>query len=99
MKLLIAEDDDESRDVLKALLELDGHDVTAAWNGIEGWQAFQSGEFSVVLSDWLMPEMDGLELCRRIRASDRPSYSYIILVTALHGKSDRKSTRLNSSHT
>lgn len=87
MKLLIVEDDDESRDVLKALLELDGHDVTAAWNGIEGWQAFQSGEFSVVLSDWLMPEMDGLELCRRIRASDRPSYSYIILVTALHGKS------------
>jgi len=86
MKLLIVEDDDESRDVLKALLELDGHDVTAAWNGIKGWQAFQSGEFSVVLSDWLMPEMDGLELCRRIRASDRPSYSYIILVTALHGK-------------
>ena len=87
MKVLIVEDDAESRDVLKVLLELDGHDVTAASNGTEGWRAFQSGEFPVVLSDWLMPEMDGLELCRRIRASDRPSYSYVILVTALHGKS------------
>ena len=87
MKVLIVEDDPDSRDLLKVLLELDGHDVTAAWNGMEGWQAFQSGEFPVVLSDWLMPEMDGLELCRRIRASDRPSYSYVILVTALHGKS------------
>jgi phosphoserine phosphatase RsbU/P len=87
MKILIVEDDPDSRDLLKVLLELDGHDVTAAWNGLEGWQAFQTGEFPVVLSDWVMPEMDGLELCRQIRASDRPSYSYVILVTALHGKS------------
>lgn len=87
MKILIVEDDADSREILKVLLELDGHDVTSARNGIEGWQAFEFGDFPVVLSDWLMPEMDGLELCRRIRAADRPSYSYVILVSALQGKS------------
>jgi phosphoserine phosphatase RsbU/P len=87
MKILIVEDDTDSRDALKALLELDGHDVTSAQNGSEGWQAFEHADYPVVISDWLMPEMDGLELCRRIRAAARPSYSYVLLVTALKGKS------------
>ena len=87
MKILIVEDQADSREALRVLLELDGHEVTTARNGREGWQAFQFGHFPVVLSDWVMPEMDGLELCRRIRAADRPSYPYIILVSALKGKS------------
>jgi DNA-binding response OmpR family regulator len=87
MKILIVEDDTESRETLKVLLELDGHDVSSAQNGHEGWQAFEHEDFPVVISDWLMPEMDGLELCRRIRAADRPSYSYVLLVSALQGKS------------
>ena len=88
MKVLIVEDDAESRDLLKVLLELDGHDVTAAWNGIEGWQAFQSGEFPVVLSElapcprWMVWSCAvGFE-----RAIDR-AIRNVILVTALHGKS------------
>ncbi|HEU4686721.1 MAG TPA: response regulator [Vicinamibacterales bacterium] len=87
MKILIVEDDTESRETLKILLELDGHDVSSAQNGHEGWQAFEHEDFPVVISDWLMPEMDGLELCRRIRAADRPNYSYVLLVSALKGKS------------
>ena len=87
MKILIVEDDTESRETLKLLLELDGHEVTSAQNGSEGWHAFERGHFPVVISDWLMPEMDGLELCRRIRAAERPSYSYVVLVSALAGKS------------
>ena len=86
MKILVVEDDTDSRETLGALLELDGHQVVSAKNGSEGWQAFESGPFRVVISDWLMPEMDGLELCRRIRAAERPSYSYVILVSALKGK-------------
>jgi phosphoserine phosphatase RsbU/P len=87
MKILIVEDETEPRETLALLLSLDGHDVTSARNGYEGWEVFQSGDFPVVLSDWLMPEMDGLEFCRRIRAADRPGYTYVILVSALQGKS------------
>jgi phosphoserine phosphatase RsbU/P len=86
MTILIVEDDADSRDALTALLKLEGHEVTSAQDGREGWQAFERGNFKVVLSDWLMPQMDGLELCRRIRAADRSSYSYVILVSALQGK-------------
>jgi len=87
MKILVVEDDTDSRETLRLLLELDGHYVVSAQNGREGWQAFGLGQFPVVISDWLMPEMDGLELCRRIRAAPRASYSYVILVSALKGKS------------
>ena len=86
MKILVVEDDTDWRETLGTLLELDGHQVVSAKNGSEGWQAFESGPFRVVISDWIMPEMDGLELCRRIRAAERPSYSYVILVSALKGK-------------
>ena len=87
MKILVVEDDIDSRETLKFLLELDGHQVTAAANGQDGWLAFAFGHFHVVISDWIMPDMDGLELCRRIRTTERPSYSYVILVSALKGKS------------
>jgi DNA-binding response OmpR family regulator len=86
MRILVVEDDTDSRETLRLLLELDGHHVVSAQNGSEGWKAFTLTQFPVVISDWLMPEMDGLELCRRIRAAERPSYSYVILVSALKGK-------------
>jgi DNA-binding response OmpR family regulator len=87
MRILIVEDDRDARNMLQILLEMEGHEVVVATNGEEGWSAFERGGFSVVLSDWLMPEVDGLELCRRIRGSDKAKYVYIILVTALQGKS------------
>ncbi len=88
MRILTVEDDTDARDMLRVLLELDGHDVASAGNGHEGWKAFQDGPFSVVISDWLMPEIDGIELCRKIRESESIRYCYIILLTALHGKSN-----------
>ncbi len=88
MRILIVEDDRDARDMLQVLLELDGHEVVQAANGEEGWQAYTQGNFSVILSDWVMPDVDGLELCRRIRAAEKPLYSYVILLTALQGKSN-----------
>jgi DNA-binding response OmpR family regulator len=70
------------------MLELDGHEVVTTTNGDEGWSAFEKDRFSVVISDWLMPHTDGLELCRRIRASETSRYCYLILLTALQGKSN-----------
>jgi sigma-B regulation protein RsbU (phosphoserine phosphatase) len=88
VRILIVEDDFYSRDMLEVMLGMDGHEVVSAGNGEEGWAAFQKKNFAVVISDWLMPETDGLELCRRIRAFETARYSYVILLTALKGKSN-----------
>lgn len=88
MRILIVEDDFDSREMLTVLLEQDGHDVVSANNGQEGWKAFVEDRFPIVISDWLMPETDGLELCRRIRTSNVPYYPYVILLTALQGKNN-----------
>jgi len=80
MKVLIAEDEVVSRRLLQNYLERWGHEVVAAQNGAEAWRLFQAGEFPIVISDWMMPEMDGLELIRYIRACRRPGYVYAILL-------------------
>jgi sigma-B regulation protein RsbU (phosphoserine phosphatase) len=86
MKTLIAEDDRELRETLSFLLRFEGHDVVEAANGLEAWHEFERSRFTLVLSDWMMPQLDGLELCRRIRETERPYYPYVILLTALKGK-------------
>jgi len=86
MKTLIAEDHRESREALSRLLRSEGYDVVEAASGLEAWQQFEQDRFTLVISDWLMPQLDGLELCRRIRATERPYYPYVILLTALKGK-------------
>ena len=86
MKTLVAEDDGELREMLALLLRLEGYDVAEAASGLDAWEQFEKGRFSLVLSDWLMPQLDGLELSRRIRATERPYYPYVILLTALTGK-------------
>jgi two-component system, cell cycle response regulator len=88
MKVLIAEDDRDSRDLLSWLLTKLGYEVVATENGEQAWEAFQQQMFRIVISDLLMPDSDGLELCRRIRAANVGKYTYIILLTALIGKKD-----------
>jgi signal transduction histidine kinase len=88
MKVLIAEDDRVSRRLLQSLLEKWGYQVVSAPDGAEAWRRFQEDEFPLVISDWMMSEMDGLELIRRIRASQRPGYVYAILLTSLSQKRD-----------
>jgi signal transduction histidine kinase len=82
VKILIAEDALVSRRLLQRHLQTWGHEVVAAGDGAEAWQLFVENEFPIVISDWMMPEIDGLELVRRIRASERPGYVYMILLTA-----------------
>ena len=90
MKVLIADDDAVSRRLLQSYLQKWGYDVTAGQNGAEAWRLFESGSFPVVITDWMMPEMDGVELVRRIRAgsANRPGYVYAILLTAKSQKED-----------
>src|SRR5262245_29839766 len=88
MKVLIADDETISRRLLQGYLERWGHTVVAAQNGAEAWDLFAAGDFPVVISDWVMPELDGVELIRRIRASQRSSYVYTILLTSKAQKED-----------
>ena len=88
MNTLIADDDPITRLLLSSALTKLGHTVREAKNGREAWYAWLSGEYPLVISDWMMPDLDGLEFCRRIRADPRAEYSYIILLTACSGKSN-----------
>ncbi len=81
MKVLVADDDRTSRALLHgALLKL-GYDVIEAESGSAAWDKLMSTGARIVVSDWVMPDIDGLELCRRVRAlHDRP-YTYFILLS------------------
>lgn len=88
MKILIAEDEPVSRKVLQKTLECWGYEVTAASNGREALAIFRENHFSFVITDWMMPEMDGLELVKRIREHQRAGYVYIIMLTGRSEKQD-----------
>jgi two-component system cell cycle response regulator len=89
MKILIAEDDPVSRRVLEANLVEWGYDVMIASDGSEAWELLQKPDApNLVISDWMMPHMDGLELCRRIRQMERSGYIYFIILTAKGRKED-----------
>ncbi|PYJ03151.1 MAG: response regulator [Verrucomicrobia bacterium] len=89
MKILIAEDDPVSRRLLQATLNKWGYQVTVTANGKEAWQALQTPEApSLLILDWLMPEMDGVEICREARRSSAHKSAYIILLTSRGSKED-----------
>lgn len=81
MKILAAEDDAVARAVLRQALKRLGHEVAEAKDGEEAWARLQAEPVRVVVSDWLMPHADGLDLCRRIRARPGGDYIYFILLT------------------
>lgn len=88
MKVLIAEDEPVSRHLLQAHLQQWGHQVAAAEDGAAAWRLFQREAFPLVLSDWIMPHMDGLDLIRHIRSLPTGAFPYIILLTAKTQKQD-----------
>ncbi len=82
MKILIAEDDRATRLRLKSHAISWGYEPVVAANGREGWELFQREAFPLVISDWIMPEMDGLELVRRIRSVPSVGHVFVILLTS-----------------
>lgn len=87
MRVLIAEDDPVSRRILAATLERLGHEVAVAVDGEEAWEHQLAAPATVVITDWMMPRLDGLELARRIRAAGgQDRYTWIIMLTALSGR-------------
>jgi putative two-component system response regulator len=87
MRVLVVEDDRLSAETLEYSLSTLGYDVTLATNGREAFDLVRTGQYQLVVSDWEMPEMDGIELCRQIRARHSCGYVYVILLTS-HGGID-----------
>lgn len=87
MRVLIADDDPVSRLVLKMAVERFGHECLEVEDGEKAWKLFQSTpEVDVLISDWMMPGLNGLELCRKVRQANRPEYTYFIFLTVLEDK-------------
>jgi two-component system chemotaxis response regulator CheY len=83
MQILVADDDRTSRLLIRAGLERLGHEPALTADGEEAWHAYQEGGADVLITDRSMPGIDGLELCRRVRAEPVGAYTYILLMTAL----------------
>jgi diguanylate cyclase (GGDEF)-like protein len=89
MRILIAEDDPVSRRLLEAKLVKWGYEVVVTRNGEEAWEALRLEDAPrLAILDWMMPGIDGVELCRKIRTEIWEPYTYIILLTALHRDED-----------
>ena len=87
MKVLIAEDDAISRMILKKSVEKSGHECLVAEDGLWAWELYQNTpEVDVIISDWMMPGIDGLEFCRRVREMNSSWYTFFIFLTALGDK-------------
>ncbi len=82
MKILIADDSPAYRLALQRAVEGLGHECVMAEDGDEAWAIYERGDFEVLISDWVMPGIEGDELCRRVRSSGR-GYCYVIVLTAL----------------
>jgi CheY-like chemotaxis protein len=82
MRILVAEDDKTSRRLLEATLAREGYDVVPASSGDEAWERLhEEAAPRLALLDWMMPGLDGIEICRKLRRENRPSYVYLILLT------------------
>lgn len=84
MKILIAEDDPVSSRILQVTLQHYGHEVIAAEDGEAAWERFDSDPVRCIVSDWMMPGLDGLEFCRKVRGRTKTEYTYFILLTAVN---------------
>ena len=87
-RILIAEDDPVFRKLLERILRKWGYDVMVTKDGDEAWDALQKEDVHLIILDWMMPGMNGVQICREIRQQERKYYPYIILLTVRDRKED-----------
>jgi DNA-binding response OmpR family regulator len=86
MRIVIAEDDPVGRLVLGTMLRKQEHEITVVENGADAWELLRRDPHPVLITDWMMPAIDGLALCRLVRRTATGPYTYVILLTALSGR-------------
>ena len=89
MKVMIVEDEPISRRILENFLREWGYEVISTTDGMTAWEIIRSPDApSLIISDWMMPNMDGVELCEKIRGMEKDQYTYFILLTTRAEKGD-----------
>ena len=88
LEVLIAEDDPVSRRILEKNIKDWGYEVIIADNGQDAWKALQKEEIRMAIFDWMMPKIDGLQLCQKVRLQKKDTYTYIILLTSRDQQED-----------
>lgn len=88
MRVLMVEDDPMARKVLERYLQQWGYEYQVAHDGEEAWNLFQQGEYHIVITDWMMPKLDGVGLIRNIRNSEQSDRVYTLLLSARSQKED-----------
>ncbi|MBG6179540.1 GGDEF domain-containing response regulator [Arthrobacter sp. CAN_A1] len=88
MKVLVVDDDPGSLMVAKAVVEQSGYECLSATNGDAAWDLFQEYQPQVVVTDWMMPGLDGLQLCKAIRSGETDTYTYLVLLTSFGSQDD-----------
>ncbi|WP_054692531.1 response regulator [Desulfosarcina cetonica] len=88
MKIMIVEDDPVSLALLKKNLSKTEAQLVTARTGAEAWERFVQDQPRIVISDWMLPELSGIDLCRKIRDTETAVYTYIIIMTAKDRKED-----------
>ncbi len=89
MNVLVVEDDKEICEALKVVLEPQGFNVQFAYNGLSALAAFEQQGPDVILLDWMLPGLDGIEVCNRIRATPQGNAPYILMLTARDQEIDK----------
>ena len=97
MKVLIAEDDPAARKALELSIAQLGYEVITAFDGQDAWEQFDGNPVRIIVTDWLMPRISGLDLCRKVRARPKTEYTYIILLTATNTSTDNFLTAMDSA--
>ena len=89
MRVLVADDDPFSAAVMEALIRSAGLECLLASDGHEAWQLLQTADAPrIVFLDWMMPEIDGIELCRRIRVRATHEYTYVAILSSRNKQRD-----------
>jgi CheY-like chemotaxis protein len=87
-RVLIVDDDDLIISSVSSLLERSGYQVCAAGSGEDAMRVLNAINCHIVITDWHMPDMDGLDLCRNIRSSAKSTYIYVLMLTVRNGSND-----------
>lgn len=86
LRVLVVDDDEDSCALMKEAVSRLGHRVVGAADGAAAWAKLQAEQFDVILSDWMMPHMTGMDLCRNVRTRDPSQYTYFVFMTGLDDK-------------
>ncbi|HXB26907.1 MAG TPA: response regulator [Gemmatimonadaceae bacterium] len=82
MKILVADDDEAMRDLVEAVLTSAGHSVVTAADGLAAWAAFEREAPELLVLDWQMPGLSGVDLCEKVRRSSTGQHTFILMATA-----------------